>query len=132
MTGRAIARFLRNLANTIENMSAEELEKLPERLRALRPLPGGLQTKHRSSTPQAKLDGTQSQRIIADLRAAPSREDGYDLLDRITPTRSELVSLARVAKVNITKADDVARIKEKLVEFVIGSRLNFLAIRGEE
>ncbi len=38
----------------------------------------------------------------------------------------------KLRNVHVSKADDLARIKEKLVEVIIGARLSSRAIRGDE
>jgi hypothetical protein len=64
------------------------------------------------------------------LAEAPNREAGASLLRELSLSKRELLDLARHRSLHIMKDDSLRRIEEKLVEAVIGSKLNSLAIRG--
>lgn len=66
------------------------------------------------------------------LHDAESREVAKNLLASIDhPKRREfLIHLAEACKVRVTSKDNIARIEEKLVENVVGSRLRSEAIRN--
>ena len=53
------------------------------------------------------------------------------ILEKLDFTRRDLEAMARDRNVHVTKDDNVRRIKEKLVEVIVGSRLNSAAIRGK-
>ncbi len=78
----------------------------------------------------SKVDPVQLEGILQKLIESSTRDEGSKLLDELDLTRKELEKLARIRDIHITKDDNVAKIKEKLVEVVIGSRLSSRAIRG--
>jgi hypothetical protein len=133
MNGQELARFLRALAKSVERMPLGEIERLPELLEKL-VIEEPAKEKRRSQGPpkSEKFGQAPLLQILTELRQAPSRESGSDILERNDLTRAELTSLARLAQINITKKDDIPRIREKVIESIIGSRLNSLAIRGED
>ncbi|NJP04520.1 MAG: hypothetical protein HC837_02240 [Chloroflexaceae bacterium] len=72
--------------------------------------------------PNADLDD-----LITQIHACETREAAYKLLQPITP-KARLLELARRLKVNAGSKDNIASLKEKIVEFVVGSRLRSQAI----
>jgi hypothetical protein len=127
MTGLRIARLLRRIADAVERMSDTELDKFIYGLGAPSPKRRLPQTRKTKSVSQNELEG-----VVAELHQFSTREEALDLLDRLRWSREELATLARRLNIHTTKDDNVGRIKEKLVEAVIGSRLSSAAIRGEE
>ena len=69
--------------------------------------------------------------LLKDLQDAPNRNAGAEILERSKLNRQDLTDLARFTNVHVSKDNDVPKIKEKLIESIIGSRLNSRAIRGE-
>lgn len=69
-------------------------------------------------------------RLQAALRAVDSTQEGFTILSEARPTRSELEQLARSLDLPVMKQDTVRRLEEKVVEALIGSRLNSRAVRG--
>jgi hypothetical protein len=131
MNGETLARVLRSLATAVERMTPMELEALPKQLAALRSVGDSFAGNARRPRPKAeKLDYGEVERLLSELRNAVSREQGYELLERFDLSRRELTTLARRGSVHVTKNDDISRIREKLVESLIGARLSSIAIRG--
>lgn len=70
--------------------------------------------------------------VIKDrLAKLESTTDGFEMLQAANLTRAELERIARSLDIAILKQDSVQRLEEKLVEALIGSRLNSRAIRGK-
>lgn len=126
----AIAKVLRHVAAAVERMSEEELNRfareLPKLIRDVRVHRGGDVASRRP----LKSDHLSSVEVLERLQRAASREEGQGILAELRLTRRELVAVAHERSVHITKQDSVSRIEEKLVEAIIGSRLNSQAIRG--
>jgi hypothetical protein len=121
-----VAQLLRALASVVEKLGTQELAQLPMQLAHLK-----RSTVKRRPVRRERMDYQQLQQVVSDLRSLPTRERGNQLLADLNFSRVELTSLARHAQVNVSKTDDVQRIKEKIIEATIGSRLNSRAIRGE-
>lgn len=68
--------------------------------------------------------------LQAALKAVDSTREGFKILSEARPTRSELEYLARSLDLPVMKQDTAHRLEEKVVESLIGSRLNSRAVRG--
>jgi hypothetical protein len=120
----SLADILRQLAEVIERNPAA-LEKF---LSSVSSPPG--KTAGFAKLP-AYSDAERVGEILSDLQTATSRDEAARILRLFNLTRRELVELARARSVHVRKEDNVSRIEEKLIESIIGARLNSLAIRGE-
>jgi hypothetical protein len=78
----------------------------------------------------AKVDPVVLDDLLAQLTGMSTRVAGIELLDKADLSRKQLEALARLRSVHVTKDDNVAKIKEKLIEAIIGARLSSRAIRG--
>jgi hypothetical protein len=125
---RRISELLRALADAVEqspSMLKEFLEDFSERFPAARP----------ASIREQKIGRTDAEKrkaeeIIVVLQSSKTRDEARSRLQKYKLSRRELVEVARSRSVHITKDDSLSRIEEKLVEAVLGSRLNSEAIRG--
>jgi hypothetical protein len=126
-----LADFLRRLAGAVETMTASDLEDFLHGLKSPRRT---LKTGGNFGAPNTKRSQIISENVAAEilgrLQAAQSTEEGFRILREFDLTRRDLIEIARARSVHIVKEDSVPRIEEKLVEAVIGSRLNSQAIRG--
>jgi hypothetical protein len=126
-----LANILRKLADAIENSNVDEqedfdIEVKPTRMRT-KPTRG-----HGSrSNRKTDVSPEETEDLLGQLDKVTTREAAFEVLERLELTRKELEALARPRSVHFTKDDNVQRIKEKLVEAIVGSRLNSLAIRGK-
>ena len=145
-----LARCLRKIADAIEKVGDSELTNFDIELKSEKTDQPKRRPAQKAKTPEAKKIPSQEsrtisttkmkkiragifdiQKILEQLQKATDREMAFKILDNPDLTRIELVDLARLQSVHVTKDDSVSRIKEKLVEMAIGSRLNSLAIRGK-
>jgi len=129
MSQSKLVRLLGQLASLMKGMSDAEVDEFLadlEKLARTRRQHKGQAIAHGS-----RLDERfDPDAILTQLRNASTRTDGQKILDREAKSRRHLTQIARTADVYVTKADPVGLIQEKIVEAVIGSRLNSLAIRG--
>ena len=131
MQRAVLAHILRKIADAIEKSNAAEwqdfdIELKPRKMEA-KPTRGHGSRSNRG----AALSPLDVENLLGQLNNVPSREAAFEILERLSFTRKELEALARPRSVHVTKDDNVQRIKEKLVEAIVGSRLNSLAIRGK-
>jgi hypothetical protein len=120
---------LRIITKMISTMSQEDLEALGSGKARL--------TITRSSTEQSelRLDRTKGgavdfDKLRSELGAMQSTEAGFEILDEARLTRAELERMARSLDLPVMKQDSIRRLEEKLIEALIGSRLNSRAVRG--
>jgi len=126
-----VAKILRKIADAIERSSVETLEDFDIELKPRRmrtdPAHGG----EKRSTRRVALNPAEVKNLLEQLKEVSTREAAYEILEKLDFTRRGLEDMARDRNVHVTKDDNVQRIKEKLVEVIVGSRLNSAAIRGK-
>jgi uncharacterized membrane protein YgaE (UPF0421/DUF939 family) len=130
--GAALAKILRNIAAAVEALDEAQLEKFAANLRRKDLSVGDdIDTKRAEKNRHAKIDTVELQLVLNRLNEFATRDEGARLLDKLDLSRKELERIARLRNIHFTKDDNVPRIKEKLVEAIIGSRLSSRAIRGQ-
>ena len=87
--------------------------------------------KNLKNTPRQTIDQIAMQRLLASLSQASSRSEGQNLLSEFKLARRDLELLAKAGNVHVTKEDSMQSIEQKVIEALIGSRLNSIAIRGK-
>lgn len=126
-TKSEFSRFLMVLANKVGAMSEDEFSAF---------MAGNVlgrtvsQPKTRSKGPYT-YDKARMTMIIEALSALTDRTAGYELLDKEDLTKRELVDLAKIRDIHILKTDNVGKVREKIVEVIIGSQLASKAIQGK-
>jgi hypothetical protein len=122
---------LRAVTKVISNMSQEDLEALASGKATLM-LVGTEESpaQEELGVSQQKRGALDYARLLGDLRAVESTEAGFTILREAELTRSELERLSRSLDLPVTKQDSAGHLEEKVVEALIGSRLNSRAIRG--
>jgi len=127
-----IVKLLNRLADTITHSSSEEFEALLAGKAAL-----AIAYRTRATSKQDKASKKSTQRntkelavIAVLLRQVGSRAEGLRSLDQAQLNKKELEDLARLMDLPVSRDDDAERLKQKIIEDVIGARLNSEAIRG--
>lgn len=133
--GKELAAALRQLAGIIEQMDDNHIAQfLGGRLSpvSIYSKSATLQANSKNGVrkKQGKIDAGKLQRAASELEAASNRQQGAEILDAYQLNKAELARMARLRNVHVTKDDNIARVREKLIESLIGARLGSLAIRG--
>jgi hypothetical protein len=121
------AKFLRQVADLVEEFGDDGFEEVVAQLSSIRK--NASLRSPRSVT--GKNDEYVASLIIRGLENSTSREQGHSFLADVSSSRDQLLAAARLRSIHITKEDNLSRIREKLVESIIGARLSSRAIRGE-
>ena len=131
-----IAKLFHRFAETLERSSATDLEALiaghadlvisSSPSTATRPY-GKLHNRLKRPSQQSTKDLVG---LVEELRQLESRADGVNLLKKVQLSKKELEELARLMDLPVLREDDAERLRQKVVEESIGSRLNSQAIRG--
>lgn len=132
MNATKLAQLLRVMASSIEKLDDAQLDDFIlglKRHRLVDKLPPTERTVAKKK--HAKVDPVELGRILSQLNESATRDEGASLLDRLDLSRKELDRLARLRDIHVSKDDNIAKIKEKIVEVIIGSRLSSRAIRGQ-
>ncbi|WP_141687803.1 hypothetical protein [Stappia indica] len=127
MAAREIAQLLRSIADLIENDD-------PEQANLLRQVFESSSKNYRQSKSSRvkyspRLDFSE---ISSRLARANSRQEGREILKEMKLTKVDLSRLGREFNIHITKSDGSEVVEDKIIEALIGGRLNSKAIRGEE
>lgn len=120
-----LANILRRLADYIDNHPDEDLAPIFKQAATLVRSPAG------RKKPQHPKEGRPDVRAIAaQLQTLQSRDAGNGLLGEKAPNRNELEAIARFLQLPVQRDDTVDRLRAKIVENTIGSRLRSDAIQG--
>ena len=123
-----LATLLRRLADYIEHRRDEELIPLFEQ--ASRLLPSTSNRKNKASLGRLTKESTYIHEISSQLKDLPSRERGEALLREKALNRDSLEALARYLHLPVQRDDTIEKLRAKIIENVIGSRLRSNAIQG--
>ncbi|MCR5874756.1 hypothetical protein LRS10_11615 [Phenylobacterium sp. J426] len=129
MDGPTFAKLLRALARAVENASPEDVEALINGM-SKRPKPVRGRDIAPRRGPTEKIDRIWVEKTLQELGSAASREDALRQMEKLNLSRRELAALAKYRNVHIVKEDNIGTLEQKLVEALVGARLNSLAIRG--
>jgi hypothetical protein len=117
------------LAQCIETSTVADLDGLLTGERLLR-VGGDFHNRMRPTKSKKPCLISQDWTATADrLRTLPSREEGHRLIEGLS--KVDLTQLARAMNLPVTKEDNTDRLRQKIIESGIGSRLVSQAIRGE-
>ena len=121
-----LANILRRLADYIDNHPDEELAPIFKQAAALMQ-----STDRQKNEPRPKMMPPNVRAIAAQLQTLQTRDDGDALLREKVPNRSALEAIARFLQLPVQRDDTVDRLRAKIVENTIGSRLRSDAIQGK-
>jgi hypothetical protein len=133
---KILADLLHRLADCIEHISRDEIEELLSGRMALTHLNELSKEKHLERRPvrraAKKLEEPTAKELafVNRLREFASRDEGLDMLEGAKLNKRDLERLARLMDLPVLREDDAEKLRQKIVEASIGSRLNSRAIRG--
>lgn len=122
---------LKAVAKVISAMSQEDVEALESgkaTLVLVRSEKPSRQSEMEMEYPESKM--AVFSRLRDDLSAVETTDAGFAILRDARLTRSELERLTRALDLPVMKQDSVSHLEEKVVEALVGSRLNSRAVRG--
>lgn len=121
-----LANILRRLADYVDKHPDEDLAPIFKQAATL------MQSTERvkKSPPQKQLPDVQA--IATELQTLQTRDAGDALLRERVPNRSGLEAIARFLQLPVQRDDSVDRLRAKIVENTIGSRLRSDAIQGKD
>lgn len=120
-----LADILRALADYIDNHPDENLMPLFERAATL------TQSRGSEKRPTNSKWIFDARAIAAQLQVLKSREDGESLLREKIPNKRGLEEFARFLQLPVQRDDTTERLRAKIIENTIGSRLRSEAIQGK-
>lgn len=123
------AELLRRLAECVEHSSADAVDELIAGRARLQIV--GASKERPLRTRRDERDEMDWFKIADRLKAFGSRDAGEHFIDELALTRMDLERLARAMDLPVAKNDNLTRLREKIIESSIGSRLASLAIRGD-
>jgi hypothetical protein len=120
-----LANILRRLAEYVDSHPDEDLAPIFTQAATL------MRPSERQRKPLHKWDAVDVGAIAAELQTLQSRDAGDVLLREKVPNRSGLESIARFLHLPVQRDDTVDKLRAKIVENTIGSRLRSDAIQGK-
>lgn len=120
--------LLKHLAKAVERLTDDEItDVLAGRRRFI------LTTEEAGSscTAGAADERPDFDGLIASLKSAQTRDTARRLLEAAPLTRSQLAQLAKTLDLPVQRSDDIARLREKVIETTIGFRLTSNAIHRD-
>jgi hypothetical protein len=131
-SGRVISEFLKAVARAVDGLSDAEVQQLLRSAGVRGVLRSGGRSKNptRSQNVNGAAIHAQAVELMETLIHMPSREDAASYLEELAPNRLVLLEAAKLREVHVLKQDTNPVIMNKLVENVVGSRLDSAAIRG--
>lgn len=117
-----LAEILRRLADYVDRHPDAELAPLFEKAARL--------TRSRKERPSEAMTEVEAYSFASRLQTMTSRDEGLSMLKAEIPTRRSLEVLARSLRLPVQKDDTVERLRQKIVENIIGARLRSEAIQG--
>ena len=124
---KILSFFLNALSKEINALSENDLKKLETGQYSLR-----LKVvKNQSSSDKAnELSDSKAYQILNELKRCTNREDGYQILSVHFKIKKELEEFARKIDVFLLKQDTVSKIKDKIIEGVVGASLRSSVVQG--
>lgn len=122
-----LASFFDEILKEIDNLSEPDIKKLESGEFSL-----NLKVIKKSllkNKPQ-EVTETDSDFILEELKSCKDRERGHELLASKFKTKKDLEQFAKLADVHVMKQDKVDRIREKIIEGIIGASLRSTVIQG--
>jgi hypothetical protein len=121
-----LANILRRLADYVDNHPDEHLAPIFKQAATL------MQSSQRPKKPPEKAKSTDLRAIANELQALRSREAGEAMLRDRVANRYGLEAIARFLQLPVQRDDSIDRLRAKIVENTIGSRLRSDAIQGKD
>jgi hypothetical protein len=126
---RVISDFLVALARQVESLTNEELENLLDGAAV-----GRILRQEQKSRPKKRVEPadvqSQAAAVMGELASKSTREEAAAFLAALAPSKRVLTEAAKMREVHVVKQDTTKTISEKLIENVVGSRLDSARIRG--
>lgn len=122
-----LSSFLEEILKEINELSEADIKKLESGEFSLS-LKVTKKTATKSNTKE--ISDKDVDYILDELRVCTEREKGFEILVRKLKTRKDLEKFARIADVHVMKQDKVDRIREKIIEGIIGASLRSTVIQG--
>lgn len=127
MSTPEVARLLRAIADLIEASGSANISALTSEITQLAP-----KSSRKLPTTVNRREPRPDVPVISErLIAASGREEAFEILTEARLTRKELTELSRGHNIHVVKTDNIETIEGKIVESLVGSRLNSKAIRGD-
>lgn len=130
MAKNELRDLFRAVLAAVEGLTEEELDLLLARRARLKLVvePFRLKASGRTDLPLWR-DRLNVGRVLDDLLHSGSREEGNSILEAASLTKMDLEQIARHLNLPLLKQDNTERLRDKILEATIGSRLNSEAIR---
>lgn len=129
---KSLALLLKRLADLVEQSSARDVDSLLLGDSALHIIVPNQNDKRAWSSSKRSGTATPSVKISEKLSGLATREAGRELLDKELPTKTSLEGFARFLDLPVHRTDRIESLRDRIIEFAIGSRLRSEAVQGRK
>ncbi|WP_322001274.1 hypothetical protein [Marinobacter alexandrii] len=123
-----LIRFMADILKGLESLSDSDLKKLESgsfyiEFRIVR--------KKEYAQDTVSLSKEDADDLLEKLRECHDRDSGYELLKASLKTKKDLERFAKLIDIYVMKQDRVEKIRDKIVEGVIGASIRSTVIQGK-
>lgn len=120
------------MTKLISDMTEEEFDALSAGRATLAVLPSeDASPCTKRKLPQLKAGELDLDKLRDELSTVESTEAALSIFETANLTRRQLERIARSLDLPVLKQDSTTRLEEKIIEAMVGSRLNSRAVRGK-
>lgn len=124
-----LTNFLSEIIKELESLSDTDVKKLENGDYSL-----NLKVVKKTSSAKNENDLTEEEAniILNVLKECDDRDCGYDILKSKLKNRKKLEQFAKIVDVHIMKQDKIEKIRDKIIEGIIGASLRSTVIQRQE
>ncbi|MTI52170.1 MAG: hypothetical protein FH757_11130 [Alcanivorax sp.] len=123
-----LARFMSEIVNGLESLSESDLRKLDSEYFSIE---FRVVKKKQKNQDAVSLSQKDADEILDKLKECRDRDSGYELLKASLKTRKDLEKFAKLIDIYVMKQDKVEKIRDKIIEGVIGASIRSTVIQGK-
>lgn len=123
-----LVRFIDEIAKGLDSLSDSDLEKLDSGAFSLE---FKVIKKKEYARDVESISKYDAEALLEKLKECQDRESGYELLKSSLKTKKDLERFAKMIDIYVMKQDKIEKIKDKIIEGVIGASIRSTVIQGK-
>lgn len=123
-----LVRFIDEIAKGLDSLSDSDLEKLDSGSFSLE---FKLVKKKEYARDVESISKDDAEVLLEKLKECQDRESGYELLKSSLKTKKDLERFAKMIDIYVMKQDKIEKIRDKIIEGVIGASIRSTVIQGK-
>lgn len=123
-----LVKFIDEIAKGLDSLSDSDLEKLDSGSFSLE---FKVTKKKEYARDIDSISKDDAEALLEKLKECPDRESGYELLKSSLKTKKDLEKFAKMIDIYVMKQDKIEKIRDKIIEGVIGASIRSTVIQGK-